>query len=104
MTALGLFVNIFFKKDPHLNAVESAADAVAVDPNVIKTLLPNDLITFFINGKPVFSDGPRTLPRNPLNWIILDNWVFDNLISVDKIFAKVLQRFAACLLVNNDLC
>ena len=46
---------------PHLNAVESAADAVAVDPNLIKTLLPNDLITFFINGKPVFSDGPRTL-------------------------------------------
>ena len=36
--------------------------------------------------------------------IILDNWVFDNLISIDELFAKALQRFAACLLVNNNSC
>ena len=44
----------------------SAADAAAVNPNGIKTLLANGLITFFINGKPVFNNGPRSLPRNPL--------------------------------------
>ena len=32
----------------------SAADPAAVNPNGIKTLLANDLITFFINGNPVF--------------------------------------------------
>ena len=43
----------------------SAADAGAVNPNGIITLLVNGLITFFINGNPVFSNVPRSLPRNP---------------------------------------
>ena len=43
----------------------SAADAAAVNPNRIKTLLANGLITFFINGNPVFSNGAKSLPRNP---------------------------------------
>ena len=55
----------------------SAADAAAVNPKEIKTLLANDLITFFINGNPVFSNGPSNLPKNPLDCIILDNWIFD---------------------------
>ena len=62
----------------------SAADAAAVNPKGIKTLLANGLITFFINSNLVFSYGLRSLARNPLDCIILDNWVFDNLISVDK--------------------
>ena len=33
----------------------------------------------------------------------LDIWVFDILISVDKKFAKALQIFETCLLVNNNL-
>ena len=33
----------------------------------------------------------------------LDNWVFDNLISVDELFVKTLRRFATCLSVNNNL-
>ena len=41
----------------------SAADAAAVNPNGIKTLLANGLITFFINGNPVFNNGPRNLPK-----------------------------------------
>ena len=41
------------------------ADAGAVNPKGIKTLVANDLITFFINGNPIFSNGPRSLPRNP---------------------------------------
>ena len=71
----------------------SAADAATVNPKRIKTLLGNDLITFFINGNPVFSNGPGNLPRNPSNCIILDNWVFGNLISIDELFAKALQIF-----------
>ena len=51
----------------------SAADAAAVSPNVIKTLLANGMITFFIHGNPVFSDGPRSLPRNPPDCTIIDN-------------------------------
>ena len=45
--------------------VIEAADAAAVNPNGIKTLLANGLITFFISGNPVFNNGPRSLPRNP---------------------------------------
>ena len=33
-----------------------AADAAVVNPNGIKTLLANGLITFFINGNPPFSN------------------------------------------------
>ena len=43
----------------------SAADAAAVNLNRIKTLLANGLITFFINGNPVFDNESRSLPRNP---------------------------------------
>ena len=81
----------------------SAADAAAVNPKGIKTLLANDLITFFINGNPVFSNGPRSLPRNPPNCTIFDNWVFDRLISVNDLLAKALRRFVTCLLLNNNL-
>ena len=62
----------------------SAADAAAVKLTGLKTLLANGVMTFFINGNPIFSNGPRSLPRNPLDCIILDNWVFGNLISLDK--------------------
>ena len=51
----------------------SAADAAAVNPNGIKTLLANGLITFLINGHPVFNNGPRSLPRSPPDCTILAN-------------------------------
>ena len=57
---------IFFYVFPH-----SADEAAAVNPKGIKTLLVNDLITFFINGNPVFNNGPSNLPRNSPDWIIL---------------------------------
>ena len=41
----------------------SAADAAAVNPKGIKTLLANGLITFYINGNPVFSNGASNLLR-----------------------------------------
>ena len=51
----------------------SAADAAAVSPKGINTLLANGVITLFINGNSVFNKGPSNLPRNPLDYIILDN-------------------------------
>ena len=60
---------------------------------LIKTPLVNGLITFFISGNPVFSNGPSNLPRNLRDCIILDNWVFDNLISADELFAKIYEDF-----------
>ena len=74
----------------------SAADAAAVNPNGIETLLAN--------GNPVLSNGPRRLPRNPPDCTNLDNRIFYSLLSVDKLFAKALRRSATCLLVNNNLC
>ena len=50
----------------------SAADAVAVNPKGIKTLLASGLIKLFVNGNPVFSNGPSNLPRNPPDCIFLD--------------------------------
>ena len=44
-----------------------------------------------------------SLLGNSPNCTISDNWVFDNLISVDDLLVKALQRFATCLLVNNNL-
>ena len=51
----------------------STADAVAVNPTGIETLLANGLIAFFISGNPVFSNGPKSLSKNPPDCIILDN-------------------------------
>ena len=77
----------------------SAADVAAVNLKGIKTLLANGLIIFFIKGNPVFSNGPR----NPLDCTILDNWVFDKLISVQDLLEKALRRFSTCLSVSNNL-
>ena len=82
----------------------SVADVPAVNPNVIKTLLGNDLSTFFIKDNPVFSNVPKILPRNPSYCSILWNRVFDNFILADEQFAKALQSFETYVLVNNNLC
>ena len=54
----------------------SAADAATVNPKGINTLFANGVITFFINGNPVFNKGPSNLPINPPDFIIFDNWFF----------------------------
>ena len=51
----------------------SAADAAGVSPKGIYTLLANGVITFFIDGNPVFNKGPSNLRRNPPDSIIFDN-------------------------------
>ena len=81
----------------------SVADAAAVNPNGIKTLLANGLSTFPIKGNPVFSNGPKILPRYPHDCPILRNWVFDNFILAEELFAKALRSFETCVLVNNNL-
>ena len=69
----------------------SAADATSFNPNGIKTLLAIGLVTFFINGNPVFSNGPKNLPINPYSCTILANRDFDNLIidELFELFAKI---------------
>ena len=59
---------------------------------------------FLINVKPVFCNKPRILPRNLPDCIVLEIWVFDNILLANKLFGKCLERFAAYLLVNNNLC
>ena len=50
-------INVVIFPDPKtLCTPASAADAAAVYPKRIKTLLANGLITFLINGNPVFSN------------------------------------------------
>ena len=65
--------------------------------------LASGLTTLFINGNPVFNNGPKSLPRNPPNCTMLDNCVFDNLISVDVWLAKALRRVVTYLIVINNL-
>ena len=60
------------------------------------------LSTFPIKGNPVFSNGPKSLPRNPLDCPILYDWVFDNSILAEELFANALRSFETCVLVNNN--
>ena len=78
------------------------ADAPAVNPNGIQTLVASGLSTLFIKGKPVFSNGSSSLPRNPSYCSILDNCVFDNFILIDQLFSKALQSLDTCISINNN--
>ena len=62
----------------------SATHAAAVNPNDIKTLLANGIITIFINVNPVFRNGAKILPKNPADCPTWCNCVFDSLILVNK--------------------
>ena len=77
--------------------------AAVVNSNGIKTHLANGLSTFFINGNPVFSNGPRSLPRNFPEYTILSTRVFDNFTLTDEFFAKALRSFETCLSVSINL-
>ena len=59
----------------------SVADAAALNSNGIRMLLSNSLSTFFIEGKPVFSNGPNSLPRNPPNCPIFMQLSSDNVVQ-----------------------
>ena len=68
----------------------SFADAAAVNPTGIKTLLANGLNTFSIKGNPAFSNGPKSLPKNPSDYPMLCNWVFDNFVLAFEPFEEAL--------------
>ena len=73
----------------------SVPDAAAIYPNGIKTLLANVLSTFPIKGNPVFSNGSKSLPRNPSDCLILYNW---------WIICKVVMKIWNYSIINNNLC
>ena len=51
----------------------SLANAAAVNPNRIETLLAIGLSTFFIKDSPAFSNGPKCPPKNSPDYPILCN-------------------------------
>ena len=53
--------------------VASVADAAAINPNGIKTLLANGLSIFPIKANPAFNNGPKSLPGNSVDCPILCN-------------------------------
>ena len=59
-------------------------------------ILAGGLSTFLIKGKPIFSNGPRSLPKHPPDLLILCNRVFDNLVFFDKLV------FEICVWVSNN--
>ena len=67
-------------------------------------VLVNGLDNFFTKGKPAFSNDIKSLPRNLSHCTILDNWVFDNFILTDELFAETLQSLGTYVLDNNNLC
>ena len=71
----------------------------AINPNGVKMLLVNSLRTFFIKGKAAFGNGPKSLPWNPPACLILCNWVFDNFILTEELFAKALRSLETCVLL-----
>ena len=54
-------------------------------------LLANGLSSFPIKGNPDFSNGPKGLPKNPPDCPILCNWVLNNFILAEEVFAKALR-------------
>ena len=83
----------------------SVADAASINDNGIKKLLTNGLSTFPIKGNPVFSNGPKGLPKKlPDYSSILCNWVFESFILADEVFRKSWQIFETYVSVNNNLC
>ena len=66
-SSISLFdiISVVVSPDPNifLFILASAADAAAINPEGITTLLANDVITFFIKGNPAFNKGPSNLPK-----------------------------------------
>ena len=59
-------------------------------------LLANGLSTCPIKGNPVLSNGLKSLPKNPPDYHILCNWIFEDFKLAQELFPKAL--------VSNNLC
>ena len=92
------------KPDPNIFSwiAASVADAATVTLNGIKMLLVNGLSAFPIKDNPVLSNGPKCLPEKPPDCPDC-NWVFDNLILDEELFAKSLRCLETSVLANNNL-
>ena len=66
-----------------------------------------ELKYFFAKETATFIDGPATrlnnLPKNPLDWIILNNRALDNFISVDISFSNAFFNFVFRLVLSDNL-
>ena len=60
----------------------SIADAGAGNINGFKTPFANGLS--IIKGNPIFSNGPKSLLKNPPDSLIWCSWGFDNFILVNE--------------------
>ena len=78
----------------------SVAHAAAFNPNDIKKHSVDGLSTFFIKGKLVFGNGPKSLPKKSPDCPILWNFVFDNFVLPEEPFAEVLRSLRTCELFN----
>ena len=66
-------INAVIPDPKKLFRIASSVAAAAANHSGIKTLLANGLSTFFIKGKPVFDNGPKSPPKNPPDCPILCN-------------------------------
>ena len=80
-----------------------AIAAAAVNTNGIKTILVSGFSIFFIKSNPVLSNL-KNLYKNPPDYPILCNWVFNDFTLIDEPFVKALQSFENYVLVNSNLC
>ena len=67
-------------------------------------LLVNGFGPVFIKGNLVVSNGPKILSKNCPDFPILFNWVFDDIILAEELFAKASGSLETCILVNYNLC
>ena len=75
ISSLEIINVVFLDPNIFLSIATSVADA-AINPNGIKMLLANGSSAFSTKGNPDFSNGSRSLPKNPYDCPILCIWVF----------------------------
>ena len=74
---------------------------IAVNPNVIKTLLGNGLRTFPIKSNLFFINGLKSLLGNSPACCILCNCVFENFRKLAaELFLRTLQSFETYVLIK----
>ena len=81
------------------------SDAAAVNPNGIKTLLVYGLNTFSLKEMQLLVVVLKvylkilliSLPKNPPDFPILCNWIFDDFVLADELFANALQSLETCI-------
>ena len=91
------FINVVILDPSIFSWVAASVAAAAVNPNMIKTRLASGSDLFYIKNNPVFSNGQKGLLKIHPDCPILCNWVFDNSILVDELFAKSVETLQTCL-------